>query len=275
VIPHEPQPRRPHDHAGFEELAVGFALHALEPDEELRFTTHLHDCGACRDAVADHETTLAELALALPEEEPPAAVLEGIRAATAGARPAPVAPAASGPVLDLDVARARRSRRTPAVAQVRRSVLLSGAAAVTAAVLGLGVWGADLRGDLDAQTARATALAEVVETLESPGARTVRLTDGDGTVRAVLVGAQDRVQLAVDGLAPNADDTVYVLWGRTPTGEVSALGTFDVDEPGLSVLGELALSRPVDDLAAVMVTHESGRRVPASTSQPVLVMGEV
>jgi anti-sigma factor RsiW len=268
VTPGEPRPRRAPDHAGFEELAVGYALHALEPDEELRFTAHLASCPACADAVAEHERTLAELALSLPAEEPPPAVLEALRTATA-----PAVPVArdTAEVVPLDAA---RRRRVPAVTQVRRSWLLSGAAAVTAALVGLGVWGADLRTDLGAQTARAAALQEVVETLESPGARTVQLADGDGTVRLVAVGAGDRLTLAVDGLAPNPEGTTYVLWGRSSEGGVVALGAFDVPTGDLDVQ-EVGLAQPLDDLDALMVTHEHGRTVPASTDQPVLVLGRV
>ncbi|HWG93610.1 MAG TPA: anti-sigma factor [Mycobacteriales bacterium] len=270
MTPGEPRPRPAHDHAAFEELAVGYALHALEPDEELRFAAHLASCPDCADAVADHEQTLAELALALPGEEPPAAVLESLRRATAPAGPPPPAPLPDG-VVPLERARARRA---PKVAQVRRSWLLSSAAAVTAALVGLGVWGADLRGDLDAESARSESLAAVVRTLETPGARTVQLADGEGTVRLVAVGGDDRLRLAVDGLAPNPDDTTYVLWGRTTSGDVVALGAFDVPTAELSVQ-EVGLQRPLDSLDALMVTHEHGRTVPASTDQPVLVLGRV
>jgi anti-sigma-K factor RskA len=269
VTPGEPRPRRAPDHAGFEELAVGYALHALEPDEELRFTAHLSSCNDCAGAVAEHERTLAELALSLPQEEPPAAVLQALRSATAQV-PAAVRTLREG-VVPLAAA---RSRRAPKVAQVRRSWLLSGAAAVTAAVLGLGLWGAGLQGDLDAETTRADALAAVVETLETPGARTVQLADGDGTVRLVAVGGSDRLRLAVDGLTPNAEDTTYVLWGRTDAGEVVALGAFDVPTEELTVQ-EVGLARPLDQLDALMVTHERGRTVPPSTDQPVLVLGRI
>ena len=259
-------------HAVFEELAVGYALHALEPQDELRFTTHLASCAACERAVAEHTDTLAQLAYAAPAAEPPPALLEGIRAAVrADAGPAvPDPPSVPEPVADLATARRRRQ----AVA-VPRSWLTAGAAAAVALVLGLGAWNAVLQNDRDAQVARGDRLASVVETLERRDTRTVRLADFDGEVRAVVVAHGQQMSLVVDGLDRNPEDTVYVLWGQSRDGDVRALGTFDVTAEGLDVRQDMPLQVPVEDLSALMVTHEKGRTAPESTEQPVVVAGSV
>lgn len=265
-------------HAAFEELAVGYALHALEPQEEVRFSAHLRSCAACERSVREHTDTLAQLAYAAPAAEPPPAVLEGIRAAVgvgagvaadAGTGVVPAA-LASPHVADLSAARHRRD----AVA-IRRSWLLSGAAAAVAIVLGLGAWNVVLQTDRDAQAERGDRLAALVETLERPDTRTVRLADFDGRVQAVVVAHGQQMSLVVDGLDPNAEDTVYVLWGQNREGDVRALSTFDVTDDDLDVLRGLPLQVSVEDLTALMVTHERGRSAPERTEQPVVVAGSV
>ena len=41
------------DHEDFEGLAAGYALHALEPEEEQRLAAHLLTCQDCARLVAD------------------------------------------------------------------------------------------------------------------------------------------------------------------------------------------------------------------------------
>src|SRR3712207_7218554 len=43
----------PEDHREFDELAVGWALHALEPEDETVFSAHLATCARCADTVAE------------------------------------------------------------------------------------------------------------------------------------------------------------------------------------------------------------------------------
>ena len=45
-------------HERFEELAVGHALAALEPEDEQTFLLHLRGCAACERAVAANSETL-------------------------------------------------------------------------------------------------------------------------------------------------------------------------------------------------------------------------
>jgi hypothetical protein len=271
VTPREPGPRRAGDHGSFEELAVGYALRALEPEDELRFTAHLAGCAACERAVVEHAGTAAELAWSTPAEPPPS-VLAGLRAAIADERrdlDPPSSPPVHGalpPVADLGAARRRREVRLP------RTLLLSGAAAATAVLLGLGAWNVVLQNDRDVNTDR---LAATVEALESREARTVQLADFDGNVKAVVIAHGQQMSLVVDGLEPNREDTVYVLWGQSRSGEVRALSTFDVSTEGLDIVRGMPLQVPVEDLMTIMVTHEQGRTPPDETAQPVLVAGSV
>lgn len=274
-----PTPRResaPEPHERFDELAVGHALSALEPQDEALFAAHLGSCARCERAVAEHAATLAELAHAAPPVDPPASVLEGIRAAvraesrdSVSAVPAQPASPPAAPVADLGERRRRRS------VQVRRAHLLTSAAAVVALLLGLGGWNAALQRDNAEQGARVESLAAAVEALEDEDTRTVRLSSPEGDVLAVAVVQPEQMSLVVDGLAPNDDDTVYVLWGQSRYGDVRAVGTFDVESRELEVLNGLRLEPGVGEVTTLMVTQEPGRTAPAMTTQQVLVSGAV
>lgn len=288
--------RRPDPHLEFEELAVGYALHSLEPQDEVRFTEHLASCATCEQSLREHADTLAQLAHAAPSVEPPASILEGIRAGVAADRrddlkvekapdtpvtPSsavpevpPLAASAPGPSSEPDDLERVRRRRNPV--SVRRSHLLVSAAAVAALLLGLGGWNAALQRDRDDQEALTGRLAATVQALERDSTRTVPMTAPNGEVLAVAVVQGDQMSLVVDGLAPNdRDDSTYVLWGQSRFGDVRAVSTFDVPHEGLDVLHGMVLEQGVGEVTTLMVTREQGRTAPAMTTQPVLISGSV
>jgi hypothetical protein len=265
----------PDPHQPFDELAVGSTLSALEPDDEARFTAHLAaGCARCERALAEHRETLGQLACAAPQVEPPPALLEGIRAGVRAAHPAdPVVPSARTAPVPLADRRTRRAAQQSV--QLRRSHLLTGAAAAIALVLGLGGWNAVLQRDNAEQGARVESLAAAVQALEDEDTRTVRLASPEGEVLAVAVVQGEQMSLVLDGLQPNDEDSVYVLWGQSRYGDVRAVGTFDIESDDLEVRHGMRLESGVGELTALMVTREQGRTPPAMTTQPVLVSGSV
>ncbi len=72
------------------EMAVGWALHALEPDEEILVAAHLPDCAECTRIVADTEQVGAALGLSIPEVTPSAELEQRILAVTATPQASPV-----------------------------------------------------------------------------------------------------------------------------------------------------------------------------------------
>ena len=248
-------------HASYDELAVGYALSALEPDDEQRFVDHLRGCAACARALAEHTETLAHLAYAADAATPPPSVLEGIRAGVAasgraGAFPVP---------LSLDAARVRRSRSTRLMAAT-----LSAAAALVLVVSLVFVRG--LMTDRDNQQDVNQRLAAVVASLTEPGARTIALK-GDGGHGTLVLNGQ-RVSLVMAGIPRNdTNNSVYVLWEQTTFGDVLAVGTFDVRTNGLAV-ANLQLQQDPGTVRTFMVTREHGRVAPARTTQQVLVAGD-
>lgn len=278
-----PEPRRlGEEHRPFEELAVGFALAALEPEEEQEFARHLQACARCERDVAVHRETLAHLAYAAEPGEPPAGLFDAVRRqveAEGGsfAEPAPLAgvPTADrAPSSDARVLPLRR--RLAGLAEPRRAVAWTGAAAAVAMVLSLLAWNTSLVRERDAQEAWSQRLAATVQSLELPDTRSVPLADDSGRVVAVALVTGEQMSLVVDGLPPNdAERSTYVLWGRTTFGDVRAVGGFDVHQPGLDVLQGMRLEAGAGELDMLMVTREPGREVPALATSPLLATGEV
>ena len=89
-------------------MAVGWALHALEPADEAAFGGHLPGCARCRATVRSTEDVGAVLGGAVPREEPPARLRGRLlamidetdqvpRPTVHVDRPATVVPLAAGP----------------------------------------------------------------------------------------------------------------------------------------------------------------------------------
>ncbi len=250
-------------HADYDVLAAGWALSALEPDDELLFLDHLSTCPVCERAVAGHRDTLAHLAWAVTTEAPPASLLHGIRSGAVSSRRQLEPPAPLRPGL-----RATRPQRR----SVRlMTSLVSAAAAVVVLALVLSVGRGPSPREQQAQLA-ADRLGSTVASLLVPGTRKIDL-QGDGGRGAVIVNGRT-LSLVMSGVTPNdARTSVYVLWVKTTFGDVHAVGAFDVTSARVSVINDLELAS-ADTAKAFMVTREKGRAVPVRTIQTPLLAGE-
>ena len=262
----------PHDHARFEELAVGHALSALEPEEEQVFLRHLGSCAACERDVQEHRETLTLLALSAEPAAPPPSVLEGIRAGVAAegrtTPPTAAAPLPPQGVTSLDEARQRRDGRAS------RAVQWVGAAAAAALVLSLGAWNLVLRSDRDASEQYGERLAAAVRDMSRPDSTSVPLESEDGSVVAVAVVQDSELSLVVDGLEPNGSGTSYVLWARSPSGGVRPVGAFDVEQSQVDVVEDLPVEGGVESVTAYLVSKEQGDEAPPTPGGPVVASGE-
>jgi anti-sigma-K factor RskA len=199
----------PMSHSEFEELAAGYVLGALEPDDEHVFQQHLGGCPACEANVRELEAVVGELAYTVPPVDPPETLWAGIRreirpeAARRTAVPAPGPPAGAG---------ARRLRLLPALA----------AAAAILLVVVLSLWNLNLRDQNAVYRARVAALERATELANDPGASLVTLQDQAGTsgAQATVIASsrQDRGVLLIENLPPLQRNRVYELWG-IPAGE--------------------------------------------------------
>jgi anti-sigma factor RsiW len=252
-------------HDRYDELAVGHALSALEPEDEVAFLAHLPGCAACERAVAEHRETLGHLAYAASSEEPPASLLEGIRAGVAasgraGAFPAP-APAPA-PVVSLTERRSRTVKLTTALVGVAASVVL---------VVALVLTNLNLSSRNDDLKQRQLAFERTVNGLLVSGAKRVELTGPvGGSAVAVVHGGQ--VDLVLSGVPTNdTKDSVYVLWQQDTHG-VSAAGTFDVPTEDVTVVSSGLRVSPTG-LKQLMITREAGRVAPPTARNQVLYSG--
>ena len=273
---------RGHDE-GFEELAVGWALHALEPEDADAFLPHLAGCARCREIVDETTEVMAHLATATPSAEPPAGLGERLRAEVArtpqdasAERPETVAPRtrvrlgspAAAPAPAPSVLPVAAASVAPAGVPVPRrrwtSVLV---AAAVAAVVGLGGWTVVLMGDRNEARDAAAAEAAMVEELLRPGPATViPVTDGGRTV-ATLLARDDGVQVVSHALEPNDRDAeTYVLWGLDQ-GTPKALGEFDVDGPGLEL--DTLEVEGADGFPSYGISVEPGRQAPEAPTDVV------
>lgn len=178
------------------EQAVGWALHALEPDEEMAVLLHLPQCAACRAAAYDAEQVLAGLGGTVPLVEPPAGLRDRLMAEVAetpqrppvlgpravepdAARPVPSAAAPPAPVPlasvptqggaadrrsrpddeDVESAAARRGGRSTRGGRRGRLVATALVAAAVISIGGLAVRTTQLERERDAETAQAQTLS--------------------------------------------------------------------------------------------------------------------
>lgn len=242
-------------HDRYDELAVGHALDALEPSDEAEFLAHLPTCAACQAAVTEHRDTLGHFAYAVESVDPPASVLEGIRAGMgASAFPAPVTSLAD-----------RRSRTV----KMRTALVGVAASVVLVAALAVGLVSANSRNSHLQQ--QDIAFSRAVSSLLTPGAQRVELSPAAASGKVVAIVHGGQVDLVMSGVSRNPGNSTYVLWQQA-AGQVSAAGTFDVHSSGLTVVNT-GLRVTSGGLQQLMITRESGRTAPASARGAVLYSG--
>jgi anti-sigma-K factor RskA len=247
-------------HSEYEELAAGYVLGALEPDDEHVFQRHLDGCPVCEANVRELEAVVGELAYAVPPADPPDTVWAGIRREiraeavrpeAAPQAPAP-APAQAAP------ARARRARRG---GRVQRLLPRLAAAAAILLLVGLSVWNVNLRDQNATYRDRVTALEEATRLANDPTASLVSL-DAEGPTgaqAAVIVSSrEDRGVLLIENLPPLQQNRVYELWG-VPGGEIAdaqkALVFVPLRRQGTQTLG---FEVPIQPGTAFAITEEPG-----------------
>jgi anti-sigma-K factor RskA len=269
-----PTPRE--DHRAFDELAVGWALHALEPEDEALFAHHLSGCDQCARTVAETSEVMAAMATDLPRAEPSPQLRDRLAAAVAATeqvRPdgQPDAPATATGfpgylAVESDTpVRPSFRRRLPSLALVAAALLV---------ILGLGIWNvflADARDDLRATVA---AQDEIVNALLTPGEATVAaLSDPeDGEAVATVVARQDRLDVVTYGLTVNdTDSETYVVWGLGGNAP-EALGTFDVTRSQIALQTVGSGETGLDDYSGYGISLEPGRQAPPAPTE-IVAMG--
>ncbi len=259
------------------EQAFGWALHALEPEEEINVERHVRTCSECRAAVRDAEAVMAQLATGVEQVDPPArlrgsildaaAATPQVRPQTAEQRaPAPRQPraarpaGAAGPVPDnpRPTSPTPRSRRiTPG-----RLVAATMAAVAVVAIGGLGLRTVQLQRQLATASSQVSSTTALVQDLARPGYSHALLARPDGTAVAAVVVAGSQRTVYTIGLTANSADQIYVLWGlKNASSAPQPLGVFDVNE---SDAGPQTVGSPgPQPFGAYAISLEPGRTPPA------------
>jgi anti-sigma-K factor RskA len=277
-------------HVEWDELAVGWALRALEPDDEDRFSVHLSGCQRCRVSVQDSGRVLAAVVEQLPLQSPSPELRSRLLAEVGKTRrnreltPAPPESALpEGEVIDLAAARSHSLASGARLGQGGRrkwttiSRLVAAAAAVLA-IAGLGIWNVDLQTDRDDATSVAENRGQILRDLAAAGeVNMTPLHDGDGQAVATLVIGSSQAMVMTNGLSVNdRGEEIYVLWGLQEAGEQpQALGTFDVVDTELDMRTVGSTVAGLDTFNGYAVTIESGRRAPDTPTSPMVATGQV
>jgi anti-sigma-K factor RskA len=237
--------------AGIHELAAGYALDALDPDERSAYEAHLAECEHCRQELASFWTTTEALAVTASGPAPSPALRDRI-----------LADIRAEPPQNLVRFEPRRRRVAPAL----------GAVAATAAVvaLGIGLWASNLSSELD-DTRRALARQQAAaQVLVDPAAESVALQQGTGRL---IVAPDGQAVLVLDGVDPAPEGKTYEMW-IVPGGDLAAAnraGLFPGGD-GTEVVG---LEGTVTTGDVVAVTVEDSGGVDAPTTQPIVVSDPV
>jgi len=213
--------------ADIHELAAGYVLDVLEPEEHDTFELHLERCTVCREELASLRWAAASLAFAAEGVVPPPALLPAL------------------------LRRARRETLGTVVSLRHRFALPASvglAATAAAAALVLGIWLASVSSSLDGERSARQAESDALAIVASPGAKRVPLRGARG---AIVVTPERMAALVVAELPRAPSGKTYEAW-VVAAGAPRPAGIF-AGGPDHSIV---VLTRPVPRNARVAVSVE-------------------
>ncbi len=246
------------NHSDYEQLAAGFALDALEPDDEQAFQRHLEGCSTCRVSVRELHEVAASLAYAVPPAGPPASLRRAIRRKTG---------------------HTGRRRALAAVRSWSGSRLAVRVAVVVGivALFALSLWNLGLREQRELDQFRMANLEAGLRMLNDTTVQPLPLSgsaNAQGARATVLVSSrEDRGVLVLEGLPRLAGDRVYVLWSL-PQGDLAQANrvlVFSLRSGGS--VRAIRFSVPIQPNTAFAITTESGPRGGDSPTGPPILAG--
>ena len=217
------------------DLAAGFVLGALAPEDERAVRDHLETCPESHSEIAELGGVVPYLAESIEPVEPAAGLKARILAAAAAdleTRPRGASTeSGSAPVVPFPVGRAPASTRG-----IAPSGWVLRIAAVLAVVV-LGGWNLLLQGQLRDAQAYDEGVAAVLEVASRPGSQAAILADpdGDGPRGIAAVAADGSVVIAMRDLPATAGTEVYEAWVIGGDGVPVPIGDFAVGADGVAV----------------------------------------
>ncbi len=262
-------------HAEFEELAAGYALDALEPEEEDRFLAHLPGCGRCGVALTQHLAVAAQLAWAV--DPVPALPLPPALAVIAATSPRtfpedpfhPQGLPTTSRVLRRPAVRRGSGRERPTLfpgARRGRVLAAAGALGVAALLTVVSLDAVSRNGGI--ATVQADSSEQALLAVNDPAAAVGRLVAVGQSAHGTAVVSQGHAWLVLDGLAPSGPGKRYVAWEITGFDTMRAAAAFVVEDQGVTAvdLGPVPPSAVASTRYAVTL-EEPGASLPSSPSK--------
>lgn len=210
------------------ELTPLLALNALDVDEQDVVEDHLAGCIGCQHELAAYAEVAAQLALALPQIEPPAELKARVLGQARRPRTIPAPPLAGNGI--------RRSFwQRPRMQQFRTTLTSLVAAAALVVAAGSAYWALSLQSQLEEQTARVATLSQrannyqrVAAVLQAADTQ-VRVLNSTNQAeeafgRVYIDPETSEGMLMVRNLPPLPEGRVYQLWVARANGERESAG---------------------------------------------------
>jgi anti-sigma-K factor RskA len=221
------------DHEQWDELAAGYALHGLTPEDDAVFLAHLDTCPECIAGLKQHELVAAQLgSISHYQDDDEAPSWESMRTAILGPR------TETTPVADLDERRRRYN--------VSRRVLAAAAAVVIVAGGGIAIWRVASDGSASCSAAA--------------GCHQIQLAASGRTLAKVVVHGT-RVTLTPTNMPAAPAGKTYVLWQQPRAGAATPIGEFTAGTSGPLTI---ALRAPFAQTSAFAVSLEKSGPPPAT-----------
>src|SRR3954471_13699269 len=240
-----------HEHDRWEQLAAGFALDALEPEERADFSAHLASCAQCQELVDEHRLVAAQLgSLAGDDVAPPP--WRGIRAGGVGVPPPPGSATRGGVVgepqrpAEAEVVVLRRRPRFATLAAAAAVVAIAGAAVAT--------W------QLTRDANGTQPLASVAACRHTTGCHVVALGTTDGGTPADLLVHDGRVAVVPTSMPAPPAGSVWALWQVPRSGAPQLLTEFETGRH------TAPLQLGYDETASFAVSRERSGATPTAPS---------
>jgi hypothetical protein len=266
------------------ELASGFVLGALEPDETAAVRDHLGYCREPHPELAEFGGILPYLAVAPEPLEPPAWLRGSVIAAARAdlmarqrvgqpaARPAVAAVAApSAPVVHaaevVSFSAARRSRRRGVMTWMTR-------VAAVVAVVGLSGYAFVVQSDLNNVKRDESHAAAVMNVLSQPDARSVSLIDneGKGAGGIAVLRPNGHIVVNLNHLSATSGDQTYMVWLTGESNGVAKVGWFTVGDDGKGFLD--VDNVPTSPSMWIFICREPNSQV-AKPTGPTILSGTI
>lgn len=270
------------------DLAAGFVLGALQPDEDSAVREHLATCQDAHAEVAALGGVVPYLAESLEPVEPPAGLRARLLAAAAAERPAESAEGVHVGAQEPAGASEPVAFPSPGEREARQALRGPGwgtwalRLAAVFVIAALGTWNIQLQArlsgvsdDLAAAQAYQAGVAAVLEVATRSGAQTAFLAAADPATTAAGVAAaapDGTVVLAMHDLARTTGNQVYEAWVIIGEAAPVPLGGFTVGAGGTGTFhASTGLAQP-GAILALTLEPAPGATTP---TLPVLTLGSL